>query len=156
MRMAWDFSTEPEFEEKLSCNASTLVIEEDLTLHMEADQWCHSQEAVARSRNPYGGLVQIRRSRFIRFSRHRSGDACQQREGGRDDAEGRQDPACGTAGSRTGPPGRQRLRSSRPDTASSPALGPLYLGIMTTFSAVVTTGIYCRPGCGAKPLAETG
>jgi hypothetical protein len=45
--MAWDFSTEPEFEEKLSCNASTLVIEEDLTLHMEAGQWCHSQEAVA-------------------------------------------------------------------------------------------------------------
>ncbi|WP_194906722.1 AlkA N-terminal domain-containing protein [Catenulispora rubra] len=25
---------------------------------------------------------------------------------------------------------------------------------MTTFSAVTTTGIYCRPGCGAKPLAE--
>ncbi|HTA40419.1 MAG TPA: AlkA N-terminal domain-containing protein [Candidatus Acidoferrales bacterium] len=25
---------------------------------------------------------------------------------------------------------------------------------MTTYSAVVTTGIYCRPGCGAKPLAE--
>jgi AraC family transcriptional regulator of adaptative response / DNA-3-methyladenine glycosylase II len=25
---------------------------------------------------------------------------------------------------------------------------------MTTFSAVVTTGIYCRPGCGARPLAE--
>jgi AraC family transcriptional regulator of adaptative response / DNA-3-methyladenine glycosylase II len=25
---------------------------------------------------------------------------------------------------------------------------------MTTFSAVVTTGIYCRPGCRAKPLAE--
>ena len=25
---------------------------------------------------------------------------------------------------------------------------------MTTFSAVATTGIYCRPGCGAKPLAE--
>jgi AraC family transcriptional regulator of adaptative response / DNA-3-methyladenine glycosylase II len=25
---------------------------------------------------------------------------------------------------------------------------------MTAFSAVVTTGIYCRPGCGAKPLAE--
>lgn len=23
---------------------------------------------------------------------------------------------------------------------------------MTTYSAVVTTGIYCRPGCGAKPL----
>ena len=58
--MAWDFSTEREFEEKLSCNASTLVIEEDLTLHMEAGQWCRSQEAVARSRNPYGGPVQIR------------------------------------------------------------------------------------------------
>jgi AraC family transcriptional regulator, regulatory protein of adaptative response / DNA-3-methyladenine glycosylase II len=28
------------------------------------------------------------------------------------------------------------------------------MGTMTTFSAVVTTGIYCRPGCGAKPLAE--
>ncbi len=25
---------------------------------------------------------------------------------------------------------------------------------MTTYSAVVTTGIYCRPGCGAKPLTE--
>ena len=25
---------------------------------------------------------------------------------------------------------------------------------MTTCSAVVTAGIYCRPGCGAKPLAE--
>ncbi|MEU8034371.1 Ada metal-binding domain-containing protein, partial [Streptomyces sp. NPDC049099] len=24
---------------------------------------------------------------------------------------------------------------------------------MTTYSAVVTTGIYCRPGCGSKPLA---
>jgi AraC family transcriptional regulator of adaptative response / DNA-3-methyladenine glycosylase II len=24
---------------------------------------------------------------------------------------------------------------------------------MTTYSAVVTTGIYCRPGCGARPLA---
>jgi AraC family transcriptional regulator, regulatory protein of adaptative response / DNA-3-methyladenine glycosylase II len=24
---------------------------------------------------------------------------------------------------------------------------------MTSYSAVVTTGIYCRPGCGAKPLA---
>ncbi|HLJ99352.1 MAG TPA: Ada metal-binding domain-containing protein, partial [Streptosporangiaceae bacterium] len=22
---------------------------------------------------------------------------------------------------------------------------------MTTYSAVVTTGIYCRPGCGARP-----
>ncbi|MEW9555499.1 bifunctional transcriptional activator/DNA repair enzyme AdaA [Nonomuraea sp. NPDC050783] len=25
---------------------------------------------------------------------------------------------------------------------------------MTTYSAVVTTGIYCRPGCGARPLIE--
>ena len=25
---------------------------------------------------------------------------------------------------------------------------------MTTYSAVRTTGIYCRPGCGAKPFAE--
>lgn len=25
---------------------------------------------------------------------------------------------------------------------------------MTTYSAVVTTGIYCRPGCGAKPKAD--
>jgi len=25
---------------------------------------------------------------------------------------------------------------------------------MTTYSAVVTTGIYCRPGCGAKPLTH--
>ncbi len=24
---------------------------------------------------------------------------------------------------------------------------------MTTYSAVVTTGIYCRPGCAARPLA---
>src|SRR4051812_8429051 len=27
-------------------------------------------------------------------------------------------------------------------------------GVVTTFSAVVTTGIYCRPGCGARPRAE--
>jgi AraC family transcriptional regulator of adaptative response / DNA-3-methyladenine glycosylase II len=27
-------------------------------------------------------------------------------------------------------------------------------GAVTTYSAVRTTGIYCRPGCGAKPLAE--
>jgi AraC family transcriptional regulator of adaptative response / DNA-3-methyladenine glycosylase II len=26
--------------------------------------------------------------------------------------------------------------------------------VMATFSAVVTTGIYCRPGCGARPKAE--
>src|SRR5215217_6458733 len=29
-----------------------------------------------------------------------------------------------------------------------------YIWTMTTYSAVVTTGIYCRPGCGAKPLAK--
>ena len=29
-----------------------------------------------------------------------------------------------------------------------------YTWDVTTYSAVVTTGIYCRPGCGAKPLAE--
>src|SRR5579875_2594307 len=27
-------------------------------------------------------------------------------------------------------------------------------GAMTTYSAVVTTGIYCRPGCGARPLPQ--
>ena len=25
---------------------------------------------------------------------------------------------------------------------------------MTTYSAVVTTGIYCRPGCAGRPLAQ--
>jgi AraC family transcriptional regulator, regulatory protein of adaptative response / DNA-3-methyladenine glycosylase II len=30
----------------------------------------------------------------------------------------------------------------------------LYREEVTTYSAVVTTGIYCRPGCGAKPWAE--
>jgi AraC family transcriptional regulator, regulatory protein of adaptative response / DNA-3-methyladenine glycosylase II len=29
-----------------------------------------------------------------------------------------------------------------------------YTGGMTTYSAVVTTGIYCRPGCRARPRAE--
>jgi AraC family transcriptional regulator, regulatory protein of adaptative response / DNA-3-methyladenine glycosylase II len=29
-----------------------------------------------------------------------------------------------------------------------------YTWAMTTYSAVVTTGIYCRPGCGARPLAS--
>jgi AraC family transcriptional regulator, regulatory protein of adaptative response / DNA-3-methyladenine glycosylase II len=29
-----------------------------------------------------------------------------------------------------------------------------YTWDVTTYSAVRTTGIYCRPGCGAKPLAE--
>src|SRR5262245_18353072 len=27
-------------------------------------------------------------------------------------------------------------------------------GDVTTFSAVVTTGMYCRPGCGARPCAD--
>lgn len=35
---------------------------------------------------------------------------------------------------------------------SAPVLGTW--GVMTTYSAVATTGIYCRPGCGAKPRAE--
>src|SRR5260370_28744636 len=29
-----------------------------------------------------------------------------------------------------------------------------YTWAMTTYSAVVTTGIYCRPGCAARPLAR--
>jgi len=29
-----------------------------------------------------------------------------------------------------------------------------YTWNMTTYSAVVTTGIYCRPGCSAKPLTK--
>jgi len=29
-----------------------------------------------------------------------------------------------------------------------------YIWFMPTYSAVVTTGIYCRPGCGARPLAR--
>src|SRR5258707_1850016 len=29
-----------------------------------------------------------------------------------------------------------------------------YIWAMTTYSAVVTTGIYCRPGCAARPLAR--
>jgi AraC family transcriptional regulator, regulatory protein of adaptative response / DNA-3-methyladenine glycosylase II len=33
--------------------------------------------------------------------------------------------------------------------------GPVtYIWAMTTYSAVVTTGIYCRPGCVARPLAR--
>jgi AraC family transcriptional regulator of adaptative response / DNA-3-methyladenine glycosylase II len=32
-------------------------------------------------------------------------------------------------------------------------LVPGYIWVMTTYSAVVTTGIYCRPGCAARPLA---
>ena len=33
-------------------------------------------------------------------------------------------------------------------------MGANSVGSVTTYSAVRTTGIYCRPGCGAKPLAE--
>jgi AraC family transcriptional regulator of adaptative response / DNA-3-methyladenine glycosylase II len=34
-------------------------------------------------------------------------------------------------------------------------VGPLtYMWSMTTYSAVVTTGIYCRPGCAGRPLAQ--
>lgn len=34
-------------------------------------------------------------------------------------------------------------------------VGPVaYTWSMTTYSAVVTTGIYCRPGCSARPLAH--
>jgi AraC family transcriptional regulator of adaptative response / DNA-3-methyladenine glycosylase II len=33
-------------------------------------------------------------------------------------------------------------------------VGVISVGSVTTYSAVRTTGIYCRPGCGAKPLAE--
>ena len=32
--------------------------------------------------------------------------------------------------------------------------GSTYTEGMTTYSAVVTTGIYCRPGCRARPRAE--
>jgi len=35
-----------------------------------------------------------------------------------------------------------------------PGRAMTYTWAMTTYSAVVTTGIYCRPGCGAKPLAK--
>jgi AraC family transcriptional regulator, regulatory protein of adaptative response / DNA-3-methyladenine glycosylase II len=39
--------------------------------------------------------------------------------------------------------------------SGQPPTGPLaYIWAMTTYSAVVTTGIYCRPGCGARPLAH--
>jgi AraC family transcriptional regulator of adaptative response / DNA-3-methyladenine glycosylase II len=33
-------------------------------------------------------------------------------------------------------------------------VGLISVDHVTTYSAVRTTGIYCRPGCGAKPLAE--
>ena len=36
----------------------------------------------------------------------------------------------------------------------APARRYAYIWGVTSYSAVVTTGIYCRPGCGAKPLAE--
>jgi AraC family transcriptional regulator, regulatory protein of adaptative response / DNA-3-methyladenine glycosylase II len=46
----------------------------------------------------------------------------------------------------------------RPDALSgsvpSPGSTLAYNCGVTTYSAVATTGIYCRPGCGARPLAE--
>jgi AraC family transcriptional regulator of adaptative response / DNA-3-methyladenine glycosylase II len=45
----------------------------------------------------------------------------------------------------------------RPTMSGSgqPAAGPVtYIWTMTQYSAVVTTGIYCRPGCAARPLAR--
>jgi AraC family transcriptional regulator, regulatory protein of adaptative response / DNA-3-methyladenine glycosylase II len=36
------------------------------------------------------------------------------------------------------------VQQARPDS--------VIISLMTNFSAVVTTGIYCRPGCGARPL----
>jgi AraC family transcriptional regulator of adaptative response / DNA-3-methyladenine glycosylase II len=45
----------------------------------------------------------------------------------------------------------------RPTVSGSgqPAAGPVtYIWTMTQYSAVVTTGIYCRPGCAARPLAR--
>jgi AraC family transcriptional regulator, regulatory protein of adaptative response / DNA-3-methyladenine glycosylase II len=45
----------------------------------------------------------------------------------------------------------------RPTVSGSgqPATGPVtYIWTMTQYSAVVTTGIYCRPGCAARPLAR--
>ena len=37
--------------------------------------------------------------------------------------------------------------------SGQPSAGPVtYTWIVTTYSAVVTTGIYCRPGCAARPL----
>lgn len=41
-----------------------------------------------------------------------------------------------------------------PDVASGVSVRAAIPGCVTTYSAVRTTGIYCRPGCGAKPLAE--
>ena len=41
-----------------------------------------------------------------------------------------------------------------PDPTGSEAVASAIPVVMTTFSAVVTTGIYCRPGCGARPRAD--
>jgi AraC family transcriptional regulator of adaptative response / DNA-3-methyladenine glycosylase II len=50
--------------------------------------------------------------------------------------------------------GGKRPAGPCPDVASAGAAQRLYLEAVTTYSAVVTTGIYCRPGCSATPLAE--
>src|SRR6266508_769866 len=54
-----------------------------------------------------------------------------------------------TAGSRQVRPADDDVRI-RPATLRAMA----YNKAMTTYSAVVTTGIYCRPGCSANPLAK--
>lgn len=46
--------------------------------------------------------------------------------------------------------GRRTLSGS----GQQPRRAALIPGKVTSYSAVVTTGIYCRPGCGARPRAE--
>src|SRR5690348_16886693 len=48
----------------------------------------------------------------------------------------------------------QRRKEPCPDTTSPGGRVMHISGVVTTYSAVVTTGIYCRPGCGARPLAR--
>jgi len=55
---------------------------------------------------------------------------------------------------RTGWCAGRPLSGPCPDTASAGAGVTHISGVVTSYSAVVTTGIYCRPGCGARPLAE--
>jgi AraC family transcriptional regulator, regulatory protein of adaptative response / DNA-3-methyladenine glycosylase II len=52
--------------------------------------------------------------------------------------------------------GSQQVRGADVDVRIRPATlrAMAYIYVMTTYSAVVTTGIYCRPGCGARPLAK--
>src|SRR5579872_782021 len=61
-------------------------------------------------------------------------------------------PWPGTLGpARSGP---ERLGRSCPDPARRMPDPWRICGSMTTYSAVVTTGIYCRPGCAGRPLAQ--